>query len=177
MDSSVAFGSEDWDEFMLERGDGGGESAPVYLFEMESRHSKEQSPLSGAEPGCSEGEVNQERAQLSDIKGKDAVYSAEHPRSGSSGGNSGFNAEEGNQLALAKENESNGNISCENIKKKEEGMKVSEGLGSLNGKFEGKELENRPSITTTGGKNTESEIELKGIDQVFVIFTRMDNLI
>lgn len=171
MDSSVAFGSDDWDEFMLERGDGSGESAPVYLFEMESIHSKEQTKLSGAEPGCNGGELNHEQLQLSHVKQKEPVYSAEHPPSGSSGGNSGSSTGEKIQLTVAKENERNGNSSSENIEKKEEGMKVSEHLESLNGEYEGKEIEDGNAITITGGTDKEFEMELQGIDQVFVIYT------
>ncbi|KAJ3691630.1 hypothetical protein LUZ61_020794 [Rhynchospora tenuis] len=166
MDSSVAFGSDDWDEFMLERGDGSGESAPVYLFEMESIHSKEQIKLSGDEPGCKEGEVNQETVQLSEVKGKEPVSSAEHPQLESSSGKSGFNAGEENHLDVAKEHESNGNSSSESMEKREEAVKELEGLESFKKKSGGKEIEEEHPILATGGKDAESEIELKGIDQV-----------
>jgi hypothetical protein len=174
MDSSVAFGSDDWDEFMLERGDGSDESAPVYLFEMESIRSKEQAMIPGAEPGCNKEEANQEQGLLSDVKQKEPDHSAEHPPTGSSGGNSGSHAGEKNQVTVAKENESNENSSCENIEKKDEGIKVSEHLES-HGKCEGKEIEDRHAITIAGGTDTEFEMERKGIDQVFVIYTRTAN--
>jgi hypothetical protein len=177
MDSSVAFGSDDWDEFMLERGDGSGESAPAYLFEMESIRSKEQPKLSSAEPGCNKEETNQEQVQLSDVKQKEPNHSAEHPPTGSSGGNSGSHAGEKNQLTVAKDNESNGNSSCESLEKKDEGIKVCEHLESLNGKCEGKEIEDRHDIMMAGDTYAEFEMEPKGIDQVFVIYTRTDKLI
>ncbi|KAJ1692295.1 hypothetical protein LUZ63_008993 [Rhynchospora breviuscula] len=164
MDSSVAFGSHDWDEFMLETADGSGQSAPVYLFPMESLHSKQQIKLSGAQPVCKEGEAKQELQQLSEAKGKESIYSQLE----SSSGKSGFNAgEKENHLSVAKDHESNGTNSSANIiEKREEGVKESEGLESFKQKCEGKEIEDGHPILATAAKDTESEIELKGIDQV-----------
>ncbi|KAJ4802305.1 hypothetical protein LUZ62_014871 [Rhynchospora pubera] len=165
MDSSVAFGSDDWDEFMLETGDGTGQSAPVYLFQMDSLHSKQQFKLSGAQPGCEEGEANQQLQQLSEVKGKEPIYSQLE----SSSAKSGFNAGEKEiHLSVHKEHHSSGTTSSsENIdKRQEEGVKESDGLESFKQKCEGIEIEDGHAMLANGGKHTESEIELKGIDQV-----------
>ncbi|KAJ3695640.1 hypothetical protein LUZ60_001017 [Juncus effusus] len=149
MDSSTAFGSDDWDEFMLEREDGTGESAPVYLFQMDSVSAKEETSSSS----CNNGDTNQNQIKLSDLKEKEPIFTK-------TGSISHKLVDERNQIS---EN-------FEEIEKVEE-LNVNSvnelgTLQSLGSKYKGKEIENQEielNVNSVNDSKNGFEMELKGI--------------